>query len=66
MSYTDLKHFVCDQANSRDGTDEATFCHKLKGRIKTDHHIALIDRLIQTDRKSGGYLLLREADLVGK
>lgn len=61
VAYADLKRAVCRATGSIDSRDEATFCHRLKSRLKKDHGIAAIDRLIQADRALGGYRLLREA-----
>ena len=57
VPYADLKRHVGAASGSRDETEEATFCHKLKSRIKHAHDVEVIDRLIRTDRRSGGYLL---------
>lgn len=63
IPYADLKHQVARLSGSRDETDEATYCQKLKWRLKNVHGIAAIDRLVVTDRKLGGYRLLAEATL---
>ncbi len=57
VPYAELKRHVGAATGSRDETEEATFCHKLKSRIKHAHGITIIDRLIRTDRRGGGYLL---------
>lgn len=63
IPYTDLKHHVARLSGSRDTTDEATYCQKLKWRLKNVHGIAAIDELLATDRKLGGYRLLAGAML---
>jgi hypothetical protein len=55
VPYTDLKAEVLRATGSRDGTDEATFCQKLKSRIK--RRVPAIDRLIATTNKGDGYRL---------
>jgi len=57
VPYADLKHYVLGQSGSTDTTDEATFCHKLKGRIKDRRFIPKIDFLIATTNKGDGYRL---------
>lgn len=56
VSYADLKHYVLQQTGGGDGTDEATFCQKLKRRLKAKW-MPWIDRLIATSRKGDGYRL---------
>lgn len=56
VAYGDLKQFVLRESRSRDQTDEATFCQRLKSRIKK-HAIPAIDRLIVTSNKGDGYRL---------
>ncbi len=63
VAYGDLKRAVCLATGSIDSRDEATYCHRLKSRLKRDHGIVAIDRLIEADRVTGGYRLLREAVL---
>ncbi len=63
VPYADLKRYVCAKAGSHDGTDEATFCQKLKSRLKHVHGIREIDRLIETDRLGGGYRMKAELSL---
>lgn len=55
VSYRHLKHFVVHATGSSDETDEATFCHKLKSRIKK--RILDIDRFLVTSNKGDGYRL---------
>jgi len=57
VAYADLKHFVLQHTGSKDGTEEATFCHRLKNRIKKDGWVPTIDRLISTTNKGDGYRL---------
>jgi hypothetical protein len=59
VSYADLKDAVLRATGSSDGTDEATFCHKLKRRIKAQ--VPAIDRLIATTNKAHGYRLRKHA-----
>jgi hypothetical protein len=66
VPYSDLKRFVCRASRSEDTTEEATFCQKLKSRIKRMHGVQAIDALITTDRAIGGYLLRTELDLPEK
>jgi hypothetical protein len=56
VSYADLKREVLRRSGGRDGRDEATFCHRLKSRLKK-HFIPEIDRLLATANKGEGYLL---------
>jgi hypothetical protein len=56
VPYADIKHEVLRLSGSRDTTDEATFCQKLKGRIKRKW-VPEIDRLIATTNKADGYRL---------
>lgn len=56
VPYADLKRHVLRAAGSRDGTEEATFCQKLKNRIKTKW-VPKIDRLLATTSKGDGYRL---------
>lgn len=56
VPYADLKRAVLRQTGSVDSTEEATFCQKLKNRIKRNH-IPEIDRLLVTTNKGDGYRL---------
>jgi len=56
VPYSDLKREVLRRAGGADETDEATFCHALKRRIKK-RWVAEIDRLIATTNKADGYRL---------
>jgi DNA-binding winged helix-turn-helix (wHTH) protein len=56
VAYADLKHEVLRRSGSRDTTEEATFCQKLKGRIKKTW-VPAIDRLVVTTNKGDGYRL---------
>jgi hypothetical protein len=62
VAYADLKYEVLRRSGSRDTTDEATFCQKLKGRIKK-RWVPRIDRLIATTNKGDGYRLRGRVDL---
>ena len=46
-----------------DETEEATFCQKLKSRIKT-RHIPQFDRVIVTTNKGDGYRLRENGESV--
>jgi hypothetical protein len=59
VAYADLKDAVLRATGGRDGTDEATFCHKLKARLKGS--VPQIDRLIATTNKAHGYRLRKHA-----
>ncbi len=61
VPYAALKRDVLSRTGSNDTTDEATFCQKLKSRIKKS--IPAIDRLIVTTNKGDGYRLRAEAEL---
>lgn len=55
VPYRVMKEYVLAQTGSSDTTDEATFCHKLKNRLKQT--IPQIDLLIRTTNKGEGYML---------
>lgn len=55
VSYADIKHFVLRRTGSKDTTEEATFCHRLKNRIKRKGWVPTIDRLLATTNKGDGY-----------
>lgn len=55
VPYADLKDEVLRATGSRDETDEATFCQKLKSRLK--RRVPGIDRLLATTNKGDGYRL---------
>lgn len=57
VAYADLKHYVLGQTGGRDSTDEATFCQKIKRRIKEKGFVPAIDRLITKTNKGDGYRL---------
>lgn len=59
VPYRDLKHEVLHHAASRDTTDEATFCHRLRYRIKRNW-IPQLDRVLVTRGKEKGYRLRGE------
>lgn len=56
VPYADLKRAVLRLTGSIDSTEEATFCQKLKNRIKRNY-IPVIDRLLVTTNKGDGYRL---------
>jgi hypothetical protein len=56
VSYHDLKRDVLSHSGSTDTTDEATFCQKLKSRIKAKW-VPRIDDLLATTNKGDGYRL---------
>jgi hypothetical protein len=55
VPYADLKHYVLRQSDSTDTTEEATFCQRLKNRLKKA--VPEIDRLIAKTNKADGYRL---------
>lgn len=55
VPYRTLKRGVLDRTGSMDTTEEATFCQRLKSRLKKA--IPEIDRVIMTTNKSDGYRL---------
>jgi hypothetical protein len=57
--YADLKGEVLRQSGGADATDEATFCQKLKSRIKA-RYVRSIDRLVVASNKGDGYRLRAE------
>ncbi|MGK2908696.1 MAG: hypothetical protein ACSLE1_02670, partial [Sphingobium sp.] len=59
VAYPDLKRDVLSRSGSRDTTDEATFCQKLKSRIKAKW-VPRIDELLVTTNKGDGYRLRAE------
>lgn len=62
VPYSDIKTFVQRNTGSEQDADDATFCQKLKNRIKS-RWIPGIDRLIVTTNKANGYRLRAVADL---
>jgi hypothetical protein len=56
VSYADLKWYVQKHTDSTDTTEEASFCHKLKRRLK-EKGFAGIDDLVMTTNKADGYRL---------
>jgi hypothetical protein len=56
VPYADLKREVLRRAGGMDGTDEATFCHGLKRRLKK-HGLRRLDELVVTTNKGDGYRL---------
>jgi hypothetical protein len=56
VPYADVKREVLRRSGGRDTTDEATFCHGLKSRIKR-RYVPHIDRLLATTNKADGYRL---------
>jgi hypothetical protein len=61
VPYEDLKYEVLRHTGSRDTTDDATFCQKLKSRVKKS--VPDIDRLIVTTNKGDGYRLCGRVEL---
>jgi hypothetical protein len=57
VSYADLKREVLGRSGSADTRDEASFCHRLKSRIKS-RFIHEIDRFLVTTNKGDGYRLV--------
>lgn len=56
VPYADLKRAVLRQSGSRDETEGATFCQKLKNRIKRQF-VSRIDAVLVTTNKGDGYRL---------
>lgn len=65
VPYADLKRSVRRATGSRDERDEATYCQRLKSRLKHQYGITAIDWLIETDRAVQGYRLVSEARIPG-
>lgn len=63
VPYADLKRAVLRRAGSTDTTEEATFCQKLKSRIKR-RFVPGIDALLVTSNKGDGYRLRGHCELV--
>jgi len=62
VPYADVKRSVLRRTGGSGGTEEATFCQKLKSRIK-EKYVPAIDRLVVTSNKGDGYRLRAEAEL---
>jgi hypothetical protein len=60
VPYATLKREVLRRTGGRGGAEEATFCQKLKSRIKKEF-IPGIDRLVVTSNKGDGYRLRARA-----
>jgi hypothetical protein len=56
VPYSDLKDYVLRQSSSHDATEEATFCHGLKSRIKKKW-MPRIHLVLATTNKADGYRL---------
>lgn len=56
VPYADLKREVQCRSGTRDGRDEATYCHRLKSSIKR-RFIPATDSLVVTNNKGEGYRL---------
>lgn len=56
VAYGDIKRAVLRVTGGEDSRDEASFCHRLKSRIKKKY-VRHIDALISTSNKSDGYRL---------
>lgn len=61
VPYRDLKREVLRRTGGSGGAEEATFCQKLKSRIK-ERFVPGIDRLIVTTNKADGYRLRAEGE----
>jgi len=57
VAYADLKREVLRRSGSVDTRDEASFCHRLKNRIKM-RFILRIDQFLVTTNKADGYRLV--------
>ncbi len=62
VPYRDLKRAVLREMGGSGDTDEATFCQKLKSRLKKEF-IHGIDRLLVTSNKGDGYRLRAEGEV---
>jgi hypothetical protein len=51
------RHVRAHCPGSRDATDAATFCQKLRYRIKKAHGVFAVERVIVSGKRSGGYLM---------
>lgn len=56
VPYSDLKHEILRRTGGSGEIDEATFCQKLKSRIKA-RYVPGIDRLLATTNKGDGFRL---------
>ena len=56
VAYADIKHYVLQHSGGTDTTEEATFCQRLKSRIKKKS-VPKIDVLVATTNKGDGYRL---------
>jgi hypothetical protein len=61
VPYRELKRGVLGRTGGSAETEEATFCQKLKSRIK-DRYVPEIDRLVVTSNKGDGYRLRGEGE----
>ena len=61
VSYCDLKRAVLRETGGSGGADEATFCQKLKSRIKKEY-VTGIDRLVIVSHKGDGYRMRAEGE----
>jgi hypothetical protein len=57
VAYIDIKREVLRCSGGGDSRDEASFCHRLKSRIKKKY-IPHIDSLLSTSNRADGYMLL--------
>ncbi len=57
VSYGEIKREVLRRSGGRDSRDEASFCHRLKSRIKKKY-IPSVDALVVTSNKADGYRLV--------
>ena len=56
VPYADLKYAVLQRSGGSDSRDEATFCHRIKSRIK-HAFVPQIDQFVVTANKGEGYRL---------
>jgi hypothetical protein len=59
VPYADLKREVLRHSGGAGGPEDATFCQKLKSRIK-ERYVPGIDRLVVTSNKADGYRMRAE------
>jgi hypothetical protein len=62
VPYRDLKRAVLQCTGGSGDVEDATFCQKLKSRIK-QRYVPGIDRLVVTTNKGDGYRLRAEGEM---
>lgn len=59
VAYAAIKREVLRATGGRDTRDAASFCHRLKSRLKK-RHVSGVDALVQTNSRADGYCLRSE------